>query len=176
MTAHGRPARCDESGDVGRLAVYACELAAFDGTDLEDERSFEEVERFILSIAAGPWWTGPMVTVRRARAGTASSVAAGSVGRAGAPTEIRLADSQCTVATGAHELAHALAGVERGHDAVFRRAYLDVVAMGTNVDPLERRGTTHVDQLADAFASAGLALAERRWPPPDAGTVGAIAL
>ena len=128
------------------------------------------------SIAAGPWWTGPAVTVRRARAGTASSVAAGSVGRPGAPIEIRLADGQCTVATGAHELAHALAGVEHGHDAVFRRAYLDVVAMGTNLDPLDRRGTTHVDQLAEAFESAGMALAERRWPPPDAGTVGAIAL
>ena len=177
MTARGRSARsCEANGDVGRLAVYACELAAFDGTDLEDERSFEEVERFIRSIAAGPWWTGPVVTVRRARSGTASSVAAGSVGRPGATIEIRLADGQCTVATGAHELAHALAGVEHGHDAVFRRAYLDVVAMGTNLDPLDRRGTTHVDQLADAFESAGMALAERRWPPPDVGTVGAIAL
>ena len=66
--------------------------------------------------------------------------------------------------------------MDHGHDDVFRRAYLDVVAMGTNLDPLDRRGTIHVDQLADAFASAGLALAERRWPPPDAGTVGAIAL
>ena len=177
MTGHRRSARaCDDSGDVGRAAVYACELAAFDGTDLEDGRPFEEVERIIQSIAQDPWWTGPVVTVRRARAGTASSVAAGAVGRAGAPVEIRLADGQCTFATAAHELAHALAGVEHGHDGVFRRAYLDVVAMGSNLDPLDRRGTTHVDQLAEAFASAGLTLAERRWPPPDAGTVGAIAL
>jgi len=177
MTGHRRSARaCDGSGDVGRAAVYACELAAFDGTDLEDGRPFEEVERIIQSIAQDPWWTGPVVTVRRARAGTASSVAAGAVGRAGAPVEIRLAGGQCTFATAAHELAHALAGVEHGHDGEFRRAYLDVVAMGSNLDPLDRRGTTHVDQLAEAFASAGLTLAERRWPPPAAGTVGAIAL
>lgn len=177
MTGHRRSTRaCDQSGDVGRAAVYACELAAFDGTDLEDRRSFEELERIIRSIAEDPWWTGPVVTVRRARVGTTSSVAAGSVGRAEAPVEIRLADGQCTLATAAHELAHALAGVDHGHDGVFRRAYLDVVAMETNLDPLDRRGTTHVDQLAEAFASAGLALAGRRWPPPDAGTVGAIAL
>jgi hypothetical protein len=177
MTGHPRSVRsCAESGDVGRVAVYACELAAFDGTDLEDARSFEEVEQIIRTIALGPWWRGRAVSVRRARAGTASSVAAGAIGRAGAPVEIRLADGQCTVATAAHELAHALAGVEHGHDDVFRQAYLDVVAMGTNLDPLDRRGTTHVDQLAGAFASAGLAVAERRWPPPDAGTVGAIAL
>ena len=91
MTGHRRSARaCDESGDVGRAAVYACELAAFDGTDLEDRRSFEEVERIIRSIAHDPWWTGPVVSVRRARAGTASSVAAGSVGRTEAPVEVRL--------------------------------------------------------------------------------------
>ena len=177
MTGHRRSARsCDVSGDVGRAAVYACELTAFDGTDLEDQRSFVEVERMIRSIAESPWWSGPVVAVRRARAGTMSSVAAGSVGRHDAPIEIRLADGQCTIATAAHELAHALAGVEHGHDDVFRRAYLDVVAMGTNVDPLDRRGSIHVDQLGEAFDAAGLALAERRWPPPDPGTVGAIAL
>ena len=167
---------CDVSDDVGRVAVYACELAAFDGTDLEDERPFDEIERLIRAIAHGPWWSGPVVVVRRARAGTVSSVAVGSLGRADAPIEIRLADGQCTVATAAHELAHALAGVEHGHDDLFRRAYLDVVAMGTNLDPLDRRRSTHVDQLEDAFATAGLPLAVRRWPPPDAGTVGAIAL
>jgi hypothetical protein len=177
MTGDRRSGRsCDEGRDVGRAAVYACELAAFDGTDVEDERPFEDVEQIIMSIAEGPWWKGPAVRVRRARAGTASSVAAGTIGRAGAPVEIRLAAGQCTFATAAHELAHALAGVERGHDELFRQAYLDVVAMATNLDPLDRRGATHVDQLADAFTSAGLALAERRWPPPDAGTVGAIAL
>jgi len=88
MTGHRRSARsCDVSGDVGRAAVYACELAAFDGTDLEDQRSFVEVERIIRSIAESPWWSGPVVAVRRARAGTMSSVAAGSVGRHDAPIE-----------------------------------------------------------------------------------------
>lgn len=172
----GSTRACDVSGDVGRTEVYACELAAFDGTDLEDGRPFEEVERLIRSITQGSWWSGPVVTARRARAGTVSSATAGSPGRADAPIDIRLADGQCTVATAAHELAHALAGVGHGHDDVFRRAYLDVVAMVTNLDPLDRRGVIHVDQLAAAFAAAGLIVAERRWPPPDAGTVGAIAL
>ncbi len=135
--------------------MYACELAAFDGTDIEDERPFDEIERLIRTIAHGPWWSGPVVVVRRARAGTVSSVAVGSLGRADAPIEIRLADGQCTVATAAHELAHALAGVEHGHDDLFRRAYLDVVAMGTNLDPLDRRRSTHVDQLEDAFRDGG---------------------
>ena len=176
MTGHRRSARsCDVSGDVGRAAVYACELAAFDGTDLEDQRSFDEVERIIRSIADSPWWSGPAWRCAGC-AGTTSSVAAGSVGRHDAPIEIRLADGQCTIATVAHELAHALAGVEHGHDDVFRQAYLDVVEMETNLDPLDRRGSIHVDQLGEAFDAAGLALAERRWPPPDPGTVGAIAL
>ena len=41
--------------------------------------------------------------------------------------EIRVAAGQCTSATLAHELAHALAGVDHGHDAVFRAAHVDVV-------------------------------------------------
>ena len=177
MTGDRRSTRtCDVSGDVGRTELYACELAAFDGTDLEDGRPFEEVDRTIRSIVQGHWWSGPVVTVRRARAGTVSSATAGSSEFAEAPIEIRLAEGQCTVATAAHELAHALAGVPHGHDGVFRRAYLDVVAMVTNLDPLDRRGDIHVDQLAAAFAAAGLFVAERQWPPPDAGTVGAIAL
>ena len=138
--------------------MYACELAAFDGTDLEDGRPFEEVERFIRSIAAGSVVDrARCVTVRRARAGTASSVAAGSVGATpDAPVDDPSRRRPGTVATAAHELAHALAGVGHGHDAVYRRAYLDVVAMITNLDPLDRRGDIHVDQLADAFAAAGL--------------------
>ena len=60
MTGHRRSARaCDDSGDVGRAAVYACELAAFDGTDLEDRRSFDEVERIIRSIAQIHGGPGP---------------------------------------------------------------------------------------------------------------------
>jgi len=67
-------------------------------------------------------------------------------------------------------------GGSGGFYAGVRQAYLDVVEMGTNLDPLDRRGSIHVDQLGEAFDAAGLALAERRWPPPDPGTVGAIAL
>ena len=119
MTGHRRSARaCEASGDVGRAAVYACELAAFDGTDLEDERSFEEVERFIRSIAAGPWWTGPVGdgspgscrhgVVRRGGFGRATPA---HRSRSVSPT------ANAPFATAAHELAHALAGVEHGHDA-----------------------------------------------------------
>ncbi len=177
MTGGGRSARpCNVAGDVGRTEVYACELAAFAGTDLEDERSFAEMDRLIVALAHDRWWSGPSVSVRPARAGTVSSVAVGSGDRVGSTVEIRLADGQYTVATAVHELAHALAGVAHGHDALFRRAYLDVVAMATNLDPLDRRGTVHVDQLCEAFVVARLPLADREWPPPDAGTVGAIAL
>ena len=88
---------------------------------------------------------------------------------------IRFAASQATVATAAHELAHALAGVAHGHDEVYRRAYLDVVEVITNLDPTDRRGEIHVRQLAEAFAAAGLRLGPRSWPaPPD--SAGAIAL
>ncbi|MBT7430245.1 MAG: hypothetical protein HN783_10580 [Ilumatobacter sp.] len=74
-----------------------------------------------------------------------------------------------TLATAAHELAHALAGAGRGHDAVYRRAYLDVVRVITNLDTTDRRHDIHVSQLADAFARAGLRVGERAWQaPPDA--------
>ena len=165
---------CDVRGDVGRTAVYAAELAAFDGTDLESPVSFERLERAIHSLTAGVWWPGPPVVVTRARSGAASSAA--STGPRSATVEIRLADGQLTVATAAHELAHTLAGVGHGHDGSFRRACLDVVAVLTNLDPLDRRGELHVDQLARAFAASNLSVGERMWPAPEGRITGAIAL
>lgn len=163
--------------DRDRTALYAAELAAFDGTDLERVRPFAEIEALTASVVGDAWWTAPPPTIRRARADAGSSstrcVAAGD-GSGETDVVIRLAEPQCTIATAAHELAHALAGVRRGHDAVFRRAFLDVVASITNVDTIDRRGTIHVDQLAEAFRKAGLDVAERQWNDP--GRSGPIAL
>ena len=76
-------------------------------------------------------------------------------------TMIRLAAAQMTVATAAHELAHALAGPTRTRSGV-PAAYLDVVAVITNIDPSDRRRELHVDQLAAAFAAVGLPVGGRR--------------
>ncbi|NND74321.1 MAG: hypothetical protein HKN44_04885, partial [Ilumatobacter sp.] len=158
--------------DADRTAVGAAELAAFDGTDLEERIPFDIVAARIARVVDGSWWPAGEVRVERARADAGSSTTrcAGD-GRAGSPdVRIRLASPQWTVATAAHELAHVLAGVARGHDAVFRRAYLDVVAVITNIDSIDRRRDLHPRQLADAFAAAGLAVAPRAWPAPPAST------
>ncbi len=162
--------------DVDRATVYAAELAAFDGTDLEEVIGFGRVASLLASVTEGSWWPGPVTVVRRARRDAGSSSTRCAVSSAGVSTVIRLADLQATVATGAHELAHALAGVDAGHGACFRVAYLDVIAIVTNVEPTDRRRTLHVDQLAAAFAAAGLSVGSRRWPAPPPSTTGAIAL
>ncbi len=159
--------------DLGRAEVYAAEAAAFDGTDLESIRPFSEIEALIESVVGGEWWPGPSVTVRQARSDAASSSAQG---RGGADTVIRLAPPQMTIATAAHELAHALAGPDAGHSPVFIAAYLDLVCVITNVDSRDRRLRIHVDQLAEAFSAAGLRAGERRWPAPPESTGSAIAL
>ena len=159
--------------DCGRAEVYAAEVAAFDGTDLETIRSFGEVEAVIAAVVAGPWWPGPPVRVVTARQDSTSS-SARDLGDAG--TVIRLAAGQLTIATAAHELAHALAGPARGHSPVFLAAYLDVVAVITNLDSRDRRHRLHVDQLGDALAAVGLAPGGRTWPTPPEGTGTAIAL
>jgi hypothetical protein len=147
--------------------VYAAEIAAFDGTDIEDVRPHDSIASLIGRVTAGAWWPGPTVVVAAARRGASSSATHGPLidGSSGV-VMIRLVDSQATVATAAHELAHALAGVDHGHDAVYRRAYLDVIAEITNVDDADRRGELHVVQLAESFARAGLDVGERAWPPP----------
>jgi hypothetical protein len=174
---------CDETAmtraihDLGRAEVYGCELAAFDGTDLEDVRSFDEIVAVVQQLVGGGWWPGPSVSVEAARRGAESSATHGPVttGSRGSSVLIRFAAAQATIATAAHELAHALAGVAHGHDEVYRRAYLDVVEVITNLDPTDRRGETHVHQLAEAFAAARLSVGQRSWPAPP-GSSGAIAL
>jgi hypothetical protein len=159
--------------DCGRAEVYAAEAAAFDGTDLELVRSFGEVSSMIAVVVDGSWWPGPPVRVVAARRDAASSSARE---RADASTVIRLAAEQTTIATAAHELAHALAGPRTGHSPVFLAAYLDVVAVVTNLDSRDRRHRLHVDQLRDALVVAGLVVGTRTWPPPLEASGTAIAL
>jgi hypothetical protein len=166
-----------ESGDRGRASVYAAETAAFDGTDLEVVRTPGYIVGLIGRLAAGQWWPGPVVVAVEARGDAQSSSTHGPIPhRQAGAVSIRLAADQATVATAAHELAHALAGVDRGHDALFRRAYLDVVEVITNIDPHDRRGDLHRRQLAEAFSAHGLDVAERTWPRPDSAIAGPIEL
>ena len=158
--------------DTDRSAVYAAELAAFDGTDLELVVGVEPLAALVDRLTAGQWWPGPGVVLRPARSDARSSTTrCADVG-----ATIRLAHSQATVATAAHELAHALAGVGAGHDGRFRAAYLDVIAVITNLEPTDRRGPLHMDQLRIAFAADGLDVAPRSWPAPPATIAGPIAL
>jgi len=103
-----------------------------------------------------------------ARASTARCGEAGST--------IRLATGQLTIATAAHELAHALAGPGAGHSPLFLAAYLDVIVMITNRDGSDRRRMLHAEQLFAALQAARLQVAPRRWPPPPESAAGAIAL
>ena len=159
--------------DCGRAEVYAAEAAAFDGTDLEVIRSFEEVSAVVAAIVRGAWWPGPSVRVVSARRDASSSSARAN---AGGGTTIRLAAAQTTIATAAHELAHALAGPDAGHSPVFLAAYLDLVAVVTNLDSRDRRHQLHVEQLRDALHAVGLVVGDRAWPAPPEATGTAIAL
>jgi hypothetical protein len=164
------------SADFDREAVYAAERAAFDGTDLEAVRPLNDVRSLAARVVDGTWWPGPPVAVRAARSDAMSSSARSGRENSGAVVVIRIAPPQCTVATVAHELAHALAGVEAGHDATYRRAALDAVEVITNLDTTDRRGPLHAQQLSAAYESAGLDVGARRWPPPSSGISGPIAL
>ncbi|MGK0274580.1 MAG: hypothetical protein ACI9N0_000958 [Ilumatobacter sp.] len=161
--------------DPDHNALYAAELAAYDGTDLEDVRPFEQVRGLINSVVADPWWPGGGVEVRAARSDAHSS-STRCAGSGAGPGTIRLAASQMTIATAAHELAHVLAGPVNGHGARYRRAYLDVVRVMTNIDSTDRRRDLHVNQLTEAFSAAGLDVGARDWPAPPAGTGSAFAL
>jgi hypothetical protein len=156
--------------------VYAAELAAFDGTDLEVVIGVPELCRRVDVVLTGEWWPGPPVTVVAARRDAESSSTRCRADAAASGVTIRVAAGQATLATAAHELGHALAGPGHGHGPLFRSAYLDVIAVLTNLDPTDRRHRLHVDQLADGFADSGLTVAARTWPPPPDHTTGPIAL
>lgn len=145
------------SGDRGRTALYAAELAAFDGTSYESTAPIGELQAIARRIAAAPWWPHGDVAVVVARADAASS---STRQRDGAAPVVRLARPQMTPATLVHELAHVLAGVAHGHGPRFCRAYLDLVGFLWGEEP--------ASWLADALAAMGLEPGDRAWPrPPD---------
>jgi hypothetical protein len=146
--------------DRGREAVYAAEDAAFGGTDLEDRRPLGELRARATTVVDGDWWTragGRPVDVIAARADARASTARGR----GRGAVIRLADAQLDTATMAHELAHVLAGIDRGHGELFRAAHVDVVAVLS--------GSGAAGSLAESYRAFGLTVGPRTWPPPVRG-------
>jgi hypothetical protein len=141
--------------DLGREAVYAAEIAAFEGTAYESLVAFDELTAMAGRVAASGWWPhGPVQVVRARRdAGSSSTRQRGS-----GPPVIRLAAPQMTIATVLHELAHVLAGLDAGHGPVFRRAHVDLVGYGL--------GDREAGWLLDAYESVGLAPGRRAWPAP----------
>ncbi|MEM1333260.1 MAG: hypothetical protein AAGG08_07360 [Actinomycetota bacterium] len=150
--------------DRGRAEVYAAEAAAFEGTDLEQVRPIEQILDLVRMVASGQWWPGPGVVAVGMRADASSSCARAVEGH----VEIRIARTQATWATAAHELAHAVAGVSAGHGPTYRRAMLDVVDVVTNTAIGDRRGRVHTDQLTDAYRAHDLDVGERAWAAPTA--------
>jgi hypothetical protein len=142
--------------DRGRAAVSAAEDMAFGGTGIDVALDRVGVEWTLATITAGPWWIscGPRVTLATPRRGTRSSSA--RVRRD--HVEITFADGQLTLATVAHELAHALAGTGHGHDDVFRAAFVDVIAV--------LAGSAAADGLAGAFRAMDVDPGARTWPAP----------
>jgi hypothetical protein len=145
--------------DAGRTAVYEAEDAVFGGTFLDEIRPLAELVRAAAEVTTGEWWSsagGPPVRVVAARRGAASSSARARSARE--HVEVRLAGAQQDLATLAHELAHALAGVQHGHDGTFRAALVDVSAL--LADGSVSRA------LEGAYRSLGVPAGQRRWPPP----------
>ena len=143
--------------DVGREAVYAAEEATFGGTDVDEPLALARLVAQATAVAGGTWWQscgGPHVDVIMARADALSSSARPSVHG----VVVRLASGQLTTVTLAHELAHALAGVDHGHDARFRAAHVDVVAV--------LGGGLLADGLRRTYVGHGVPPGARAWPPP----------
>lgn len=143
--------------DRGREAVYAAEEAAFGGTAHADPRTLAHLQSLSRSVVDGDWWrhTGaPAVAVVAARRSARSS----SARVTGSHTVIRLATGQLDEATLAHEIAHVLAGVGRGHDERFRAAHVDVVRL--------LAGSAAASMLTEAYADFDLSVGQRGWPPP----------
>ncbi|CAN5561315.1 hypothetical protein BH23ACT3_BH23ACT3_23440 [soil metagenome] len=153
-----------DASDRGRREVYAAELMAFDGTELELVEPLAVVQAFVEQLLSAPWWPGRHVTVRAARRDALASTT--RIATTSHAAEIRLAGPQCTRATAVHELAHVLAGPDEGHGAQFRRAHVDLAAVAFGA---ERGGW-----LAEAYADAGLGLGARTWPETSAAGPGHV--
>ena len=143
------------TADHGREAVYAAEIAAFEGTSYESLTAFDELLALAGVVTAAAWWPHGEVEVVTARrdAGSSSTRQRGS----GRPV-VRLAAPQMTPATLVHELAHVLAGVSAGHGPTFRRAHVDLAGF-----PF---GDSEANWLLDAYAAMGLQPGERSWSAP----------
>ncbi len=153
--------------DDGRAAVYAAEIAAFEGTSYEVLTPFGELVELARTITTASWWPRGDIAVVRARADANSSSARQHGGDR--PT-VRLAAPQMTPATVVHELAHVLAGVGSGHGPAFRRAHVDLAGYAF--------GETEAVWLLDAYAAMQLAPGPRAWsqPPVRDGCAGPLAL
>jgi hypothetical protein len=147
--------RAGVAADDGRAAVYAAEIAAFEGTSFEMLAPFGELVALGRRITSSAWWPHGEISVVRARAGAHSS---STRQRGGDRPVVRLATPQMTPATVVHEFAHVLAGVTAGHGPAFRRAHVDLAGYVF--------GATQAEWLLDAYAGMRLVPGERSWPPP----------
>lgn len=143
------------TADVGREGVYAAEIAAFEGTHHETLSPYTELVELARLVVESSWWPYGEIEVVPARSDASSSSTRQAGGRA---PVIRLAVPQMTPATLVHEFAHVLAGVAHGHDAVFRRAHVDLVGFVFGDEP--------ATWLLDGYASMSLDPGVRAWSPP----------
>lgn len=153
--------------DRSRAAVYAAELAAFDGTAHESLVPFDELVELATTVTAASWWPRGPVEVLPARSDAESST---TRQRGSGRPVIRIAAPQSTPATIVHELAHVLAGLGDGHGPGFRRAHVDLAGLVF--------GQIEAGWLLDAYAAMGLVPGARAWPAPPLRRAagGAIAL
>ena len=148
------------NADRGREAVYAAELAAFDGTSFDSAIAFDELLWLRNALQASEWWPAGMIAVEPARTDAQSSTTRRCDD---GHQKIRIAAPQCTALTFAHEAAHVLAGVESGHGPLFRRAEIDVVTA--------LFGSSPAVWLRNAFAQMDLRVANRMWQQPTDGPI-----
>ena len=141
--------------DTGREAVYAAEIAAFEGTSYESVVEFDELVTLARTVTDAAWWPCGDTAIVRARSDASSS---STRQRGSDQPVVRLAAPQMTAATVLHELAHVLAGVGAGHGPTFRRAHVDLVGYVL--------GDTEAEWLLDAYAAVGLEPGARSWPTP----------
>ena len=152
--------------DSDRAQVYAAESAAFEGTGYELTVTLDHLVRLAERVATSDWWVVDRIDIRASRSDARSSATRWS-GESG--PVIHLAGPQMTMATLAHELAHALAGRSQGHGPVYRRAHVDVVGA--------LLGPTPAGWLEESYRLHGLGIGPRSWPdPPPAAPAGPIAL
>lgn len=143
------------SPDAGREALYAAELAAFDGTLYEAVVPLDELMPLAERVTRASWWPAGEVAVVAARSDAESST---TRQRDGADPVVRIAAGQSTPATLLHELAHVLAGLPAGHGPRYRRAYLDLVGFCW--------GEMAAGWLRTEFEAGRLAVGDREWSAP----------